>query len=81
MTPVLRIVIPTADVTDNERHHTIVRGLNSDYITDDRNGNKAVPGTALYAARMDANGVVNVIRTRQVGITAEHNFAGWALPA
>lgn len=81
MNPVLRVVMPTANINDNERHNTIVRGLNSDYITDDPLGNKSIPASALYAARMDRNGVVVVVRTRQAGITAEHTFAGWPVPA
>ncbi len=80
MTPVLRVVMPTANVNDNARQNTIVRGLNSDYITDDPDGNKAIPPQALYAARMDANGAVNVVRSRQAGITAEHTYAGWPIP-
>jgi hypothetical protein len=80
MTPVLRVVMPTANVTDTARHNTIVRGLNSDYITDDRNGNKAIPASALYAARMNASGQVTVARTRQAGITAEHSYLGWPIP-
>ncbi len=81
MIPVLRVVMPTANVTDNARHNTIVRGLNSDYITDDPAGNKAVPASALYAARMSATGVVVVVRSRAAGITAEHTYAGWPNPA
>lgn len=81
MVPVLRIVMPTANVTDTERQNTIVRGLNSDYITEDPTENKSVPVEALYAARMDARGVVTIVRTRQAGITAEHTYAGWVLPA
>jgi ABC-type Fe3+ transport system substrate-binding protein len=87
MTPVLRVVIPTANLTETTRdlggqaHNFIVRGLNTDYITDDPNENKPVPATALYAARMDARGVITVIRTRQAGITAEHSYAGWPIPA
>ena len=86
MTPVLRVVMPTANVTETpadvggQMHHSIRRGLNTDYVTDDRNGNKAIPASALYAARMSATGVVTVIRTRQAGITAEHTYAGWPLP-
>jgi hypothetical protein len=62
-------------------HHSVVRGLNTDYITDDPAGNKAVPAAALYAARMSATGVVVVVRARGAGITAEHTYAGWPLPA
>lgn len=87
MTPVLRVVMPTANVPETPKdqggpiHNSVVRGLNSDYITDDPDGNKSIPPQALYAARMDARGVVVVVRSRQAGITAEHTYAGWPLPA
>jgi hypothetical protein len=87
MTPVLRVVIPTASLTETirelggEAHSIIVRGLNSDYITDDERGNKAVPAAALYAARMNERGQVTVVRARQAGITQEHTYLGWPIPA
>lgn len=86
MVPVLRVVIPTANLTETlrelggEAHSFIVRGLNTDYITDDPNENKPVPAAALYACRMDARGLTAVARTRQAGITAEHTYLGWPIP-
>lgn len=86
MTPVLRVVLPTANLTETTRdlggqmHNAIVRGLNTDYITDDPTENKPIPATALYAARMDARGNITVQRTRQAGITAEHTYNGWTIP-
>lgn len=87
MKPVLRVVIPTASLTETtkdlggEIHNAITRGLNSDYITDDNGENKSIPAAALYAARMDSRGVVTVIKGRLAGITAEHTYAGWPIPA
>lgn len=86
MGPVLRVVIPTASLTESLRelggqaHSFIVGNLNTDYITDDPAGNKPVPAAALYAARMDARGNIAVQRTRQTGITYEHTYAGWPIP-
>lgn len=81
MTPCMRVVMPTVNMSETATHNIIVRGLNSDYITDDPTENKAIPAPALYAARMDARGQVTVVRSRQAGITAEHTFAGWPVPA
>ena len=87
MTPVLRVVLPTANLTETpkglggEAHNIVTRGTNADYITDDPAGNKAVPAAALYAARMDANGVINVVRSRQAGLTPDHSYCGWPVPA
>jgi hypothetical protein len=87
MVPVLRVVIPTANLTETRKedggqaHNIIVRGLNSDYITDDPNGNKSVPVQAVYAARMNDRGQITVVRARQAGFTPTHTYAGWPIPA
>lgn len=87
MTPVLRVVIPTASLTETrkedggEAHNIVGRGLNSDYITDDATRNKPVPAEALYAARMNSSGQITVVRTRQAGFTPTHTYAGWPIPA
>ena len=81
MTPVLRVILPTVNLTETQLHNTVTRGANADYITADPLGNKAIPAPALYAARMNAAGQVVVVRARQAGITAEHTYAGWPLPA
>lgn len=87
MTPVLRVVLPTANISETrkelggEAHNIIVRGSNSDYITDDLAGNKPVPPSALYAARMDANGTITVARVRNVALTPDHTYFGWPVPA
>ncbi len=81
MTPVLRVVIPTANLTETEIEGSVVRGLNTDYITPDRLGNKSVPAAALYAARMNAAGQVVVSRGRNVALTPNHTYLGWPIPA
>lgn len=81
MIPVLRVVMPTLSRLETELQNEIVRGTNSDYITDDPRGNKTVPAGALYAARMDANGKITVVKGRDIGLTPDHTFAGWPIPA
>jgi hypothetical protein len=86
MTPVLRVVLPTANLTESPREdggqaHNIVRtGTNADYITEDPGRNKPIPASAIYAARMDANGIVTVVRSRQPGFEPDHTYLGWPIP-
>lgn len=87
MVPVLRIVIPAADMTEalrelgGEAHCIISRGANLDYITEDRTEDKPVPAAALYAARMNERGQISVVRGRQAALTPDHTFLGWPIPA
>lgn len=87
MTPVLRVILPATDLTEATKllggtaDNIITRGLNVDYVVDDPAGNKTVPVTALYAARMDKSGAVTVARTKNVGLTPDHTYNGWPLPA
>lgn len=87
MTPVLRVIIPATDLTEATKtlggtaDNIITRGLNVDYIVDDPAGNKPVPATALYAARMDRFGVITVARTKNVLLTPDHTYNGWTIPA
>lgn len=87
MTPVLRVILPAVDLIETTRdlggelHNTVTRGVNVDYITDDLTRNKPIPATALYAARMDAAGVITVARTRQAALTPDHTYLGWPIPA
>lgn len=85
MAPVLRVVIPTASLTESSKedggqaHNIIARGTFSDYITDDVSENKAIPAAAVYAARMNDRGQITVIRGRQAGYTPDHTYAGWPI--
>ena len=87
MIPVLRVVLPALSLTETlrseggEAHNFVSLGLNVDYITDDRTGTKPVPAAALYAARMNAAGVISVARARSVALPPDHTFAGWPIPA
>ena len=87
MTPVLRVIIPAAILTETAKaqggiaDNIITRGANVDYIVDDPNGNKAVPVGALYAARMDKDGKITVVVPKSVLLTADHTFVGWPIPA
>ena len=81
MTPVLRVILPTVNLTETSLHNSITRGANADYITDDPLGNKAIPAAALYAARMNASGQVVVVRARNPVLDPEHTYAGWPIPA
>jgi hypothetical protein len=87
MTPVLRVIIPAASLTEATKtlggtaDNIITRGLNVDYNVDDPNGNKAVPVGALYAARMNAAGQVTVVVPKSALLTADHTFDGWPAPA
>jgi hypothetical protein len=87
VTPVLRVVIPTASLTEElkenggEAHNIIARGATSDYITDDTRGDKGIPSAAVYAARMDERGAVIVVRGKDAGFTPTHTYAGWPIPA
>lgn len=87
MTPCLRVIIPAGSLTETPRgsggaaHSLIYRGDNCDYITEDPTENKAIPAAALYAARMDARGVITVVRGRNVALTPDHTYAGWPVPA
>lgn len=81
MIPVLRVIIPAVDLSEPITQNVITRGLNVDYIVDDPAGNKPVPATALYAARMDRFGVITVARTKNVLLTPDHTYNGWVIPA
>lgn len=86
MTPVLRVIMPAASLAETRKDlggtcdNIITRGLNVDYIVDDPAENKPIPAAALYAARMDARGVITVVRGRNVALTPDHTYAGWPIP-
>ena len=83
MVPVIRIVIPLADLTEplDTLQGIVTRGLNADYIIEDRNGNRAIPLSALYAARMNERGQVTVARVKNALLEPDHTFLGWPIPA
>lgn len=87
MIPVLRVIIPAVSLTETSKSlggtadSLITRGANVDYIVDDPAGNKPIPAGALYAARMDARGIVTVARTKNIALTPDHTYNGWPLPA
>lgn len=86
MGPVLRIVIPSASLTETlrelggEAHSIIIRGDNVDYITDDPSGNKPIPVGALYAARMNDRGQVTRARAKHASLDPDHTYLGWPVP-
>lgn len=82
MVPVLRVVMPTINLEDpvETLQGIVTRGLNVDYIIEDARGNRSIPASALYAARMNANGEVTVARGKSVLLEPDHTYLGWPIP-
>ena len=95
MTPVLRVIMPTANVSEQTKDKPGGKadyifdflGNCSDYIVDDPDGKKEIPPQAFYAARMDENGKITVVQSKKGGYPTpsdtlpDHTYAGWPIPA
>jgi hypothetical protein len=81
------VIIPAVSLTETEKRlggtadSLITRGVNVDYIVDDPTGNKTVPIGALFAARMDRNGVITRVLVKDATLTPDHTYMGWPIPA
>lgn len=81
MIPCLRVILPSASLTETAIEGSITKGLNIDYIANDPTGAKSLPVGALYAARMDSNGkIIEILPSVGLGATHTHTFAGWPIP-
>lgn len=79
MTPVLRVIVPTANVPDHAHHNVVRNNGSSDYITNDTDW----PVQAQYVARMNESGQISVLVARSPSFqpAVEHTYLGWPIPA